>query len=255
MAQAPHFHPSGIPAQGLPSCMYLHNIHMYYITHTQTISDKRQHSLGSTQDSSSILRLLRIRDRGLHSASRGTHCSDPAPLQVHRRNETNSQQAQNYLESILDAAVNQFNVHNVQQRISREDLTPEGKAVPAISPGKSRDPSSTALGSLSDIFHGSQEAGVELHGRTGAPVYKALGSIPSIKQAAYHLALALPGHQQTRRSRILLQMWDTDLREDLVPTEWTHAVTLDVTASRTVSSCSVVLCYDLNRARQGGACL
>ena len=38
--------------------------------------------------------------------------------------DKHSQGLSGYLESILDAAVNQFNVHNVQQRISREDLTP-----------------------------------------------------------------------------------------------------------------------------------
>lgn len=59
----------------------------------------------------------------------------------------------------------------------------------------------------------------------------------ALKRLELHdrLALAFPGHQQTRWSQVLLKVWDADPREELVPTELTQAVTLDVPASRTVS--------------------
>lgn len=79
MAQAPHFHTNEIPAQGLPSCVYLPNIHMHYITHTQMILDKRQHSLGSTQDSPSIHRLFRIEAQGYTASPEGSTAEIPLP--------------------------------------------------------------------------------------------------------------------------------------------------------------------------------
>lgn len=141
-----------------------------------------------------------------------------------------------YLENILDASVNQLNVHDVQQRVGGEDLAPEGKAVPAVSPGRGRDPHSTPSGSVTPSMALRRLGWNSMEEQA---VCKALDFIPSVNKATSHLALALPGHRQTRWS---FKVWDTDPREELVPTELTHAhvVTPDVPASRTVSP---AFCY------------